>query len=583
LLPLVSFFTPGLLVTHDGKDHVVRIASFYASLQEGNIVPRWAGNLNWGYGHPIIMFLYPFSSYVASIFRFIGFSFVDATKAVFAVAHIASILSMYLWMSTVWGKRAGFIGALLYGFAPYRFVDLYVRGAIGEHMAFAFPPLICYFLYKLATDVSPKTYDPLLRPDVRRDYGGRVRPTTYYGIGLSISLAFLILSHNAISLMFLPLIGLYVLYLFIFETKKSFCFLLSAFCFLFLGFGLSAFFWIPAFIEGKYTLRNIVTTGEAMDRFVPWTWFFYSPWNYGGTVTLTKSLGIFQWVGIAASFVLIWKTKEKKIRFLLFTFYFLLFTSLFIMTSASSLIWKQIMILQNFQFPWRFLSLTTFIAAVLGGISISQLLNMIKQKTMNVKHGTCDNKHKTFLLIAHCSLSNVRCLLFFVFCFLLIVSTFHMWRPKGFSLEEELSYTGIYAGTTDTGESSPIWSVRFMLELPKAVIELISGEATVEQIRRTSTLHEYRIVADTRAEFLENTIYFPGWEVLVDGKKINIEFQSEIHRGIMTFWVEKGEHRVTVIFRDTKLRKISSAITIISGIVLILGCFIAHFLWKRKK
>jgi len=562
LLPIVSLFTPGLLVTHDGKDHFVRIASFYASLQEGNIVPRWAGNLNWGFGHPILMFLYPLSSYVASIFRFIGFSFVDATKIVFMLAYIASVLSMYLWMQAVWGKRAGFIGALLYGFAPYRFVDLYVRGAIGEHMAFAFPPLICFFLYKLAKQQTGIKYNVL---------------SIIYGLGLSISFAFLILSHNAISLMFLPVIGMYIIYLFIYETKKSFCFLLSAFCFLLLGFGLSSFFWVPALVEGKYTLRNIVTTGEAMDRFVPWTWFFYSPWNYGGTVTLTKSLGIFQWVGIAASFVLIWKTKDKKLRFLLFVFCFLLFASLFIMTSASSFIWKQIMILQNFQFPWRFLSLTTFIAAVLGGISVSQSLNMFGQKAKSKKQ-----KSSNYKLPTNYELRTTN-LVFIVFCLLLIVSTSHMWHPKGFSLEEELSYTGIYAGTTDTGESSPIWSVRFMLESPKAVIEVISGIATVEQIRRTSTLHEYRIVADTRAEFLENTVYFPGWEVLVDGKETNIEFQSEIHRGIMTFWVEKGEHQVAVVFRDTKLRKISSVITVVSGIVLILVAIITGYLWKRKK
>src|SRR4030042_5604839 len=102
-LPLYGLLPQGLPITHDGQDHVARIANFYISLREGNIVPRWAGNLNWGYGHPILMFLYPLPSYIASLYKFIGFSFVDSTKLVFAVAYIGSLLGMYLWIRAGWG------------------------------------------------------------------------------------------------------------------------------------------------------------------------------------------------------------------------------------------------------------------------------------------------------------------------------------------------------------------------------------------------------------------------------------------------------------------------------------------------
>jgi len=566
ITPLLAFFHQGLPQGHDAQDHVVRIANFYKALSEGVLVPRWAGNLNWGYGHPVLMFLYPFSSYCASFFHFLGFSFVDATKAVFVFAYIASILSMYLWVSAAWGKRAGVIGALLYGFAPYRFVDMYVRMAIGEHMAFVFPPLICYFLYKLAINTHRS-----LTKNQQSTRNQELRTRNYfYSLGLSLSFALLILSHNALALMFLPIIGFYSIYLFFIEAKKSLYFMLYTLYSLFLGFGLSAFFWVPAFFEGKFTLRNIVTAGEAVERFVPWTWFFYSPWNYGGGDIITKSLGFFQWIGVIASLIVVWKTKEKKVKILLSAFLFLLIISLFMMTSWSKPVWAAIIMLQNFQFPWRFLSLTTFIAAAIGGISISYVINTANKLATPACRQAWRNSH----------LSNI---LFIVFCLLSIFATVHMWRPKDYQREDESFYTRIYPGTTDTGESSPIWTTRFMEQSPKAVVEVISGEAMVKQVSRTTTVHEYQVSAKTRAELLENTIYFPGWEVLVDGKKTDIEFQSGIHRGIMTFWVEKGERRVTVVFRDTKLRKISNVITVISGIVLILACLIVGFIWKRKK
>ena len=88
IIPIIDLLQPGLPLTHDGKDHVARIANFYQNLDEGVIIPRWGGNLNWGYGHPVLMFLYPLPSYFASFFHFLGNSLVDSVKIVFAECMI---------------------------------------------------------------------------------------------------------------------------------------------------------------------------------------------------------------------------------------------------------------------------------------------------------------------------------------------------------------------------------------------------------------------------------------------------------------------------------------------------------------
>jgi hypothetical protein len=532
-LPLIPLFNTGLPATHDGQDHVARIANFYASLREGNLVPRWASNLNWGYGHPILMFLYPLPSYIASFFHFTGFSFVDSVKLVFGISFLASAFTMCIWLNGILGKRAAVIGTLLYVFAPYRFVDLYVRGAIGEHAAFVFPPLILFILFKLA-----KSGTKYKASNVK------------YGIGLAFTMACMNLSHNAISLIFIPIIALYVLYLYFFESNRSTSYILNTICYMLLGFGLSAFFWVPALFEGKYTLRDIVTAGEAVKRFVPWTQFFCSPWNYGGTVSLPKSLGFLQWLGIIIAFVTIKNIKDKKIQFLLVGFLVILFLSLFIMTSYSKPIWLTFTTLQKFQFPWRFLSLSVFCTAVIGAIVISRL--------------------RFSFVIAY--------------CLLLIFSCLGMWHPKTYLNKDSSFYNGIYPGTTDTGESSPIWSVRFMEHTPANPLDVAKGDATIAPIFRNTTTRIYIIVAKTQSRLVENTLFFPGWTVTVDGIKTGLQFQDPNYRGLMVFWVDPGKHTVVVKFGETKLRRTADYISLASFTVVILFYFINLFfkVFSRK-
>lgn len=528
-IPLINLFNNGLPITHDGQDHVARIANFYQNLHEGNIVPRWAANLNWGYGHPILMFLYPLSSYFASLFHLLGFSFVDSTKLVFGFAFVLSGITMYLWIKEFLSKEAAIVGALLYTFAPYRFVDLYVRGAIGEHMAFVFPPLVLYFLYKLSKKYS------------------------FFNLfGGALSLAFLILAHNAISLMFIPIILFYICFLaWTIKWKKAF--IINSFLLIIFGFSMSAFFWMPAFFEGKYTLRDIVTSDEALSRFVTFQQLLYGPWSYGITGQFTVQIGIIQWIGVLLSLPLgihLFKIRNKNWLFVFTMILFFAF-SLFIMTSESKFVWEIITTLKKFQFPWRFLSLSVFLSAFLGAYVFSVLSNKLQ-----------------------------KIVLFIIILFLVFLNK-DFWEAKAYMQKPEVFYSGTYDSTTDTGESAPIWSVRFMEHKPKAHIEVLEGASDVVEQDRKSTYHEYVVSAFSKTKLRENTLYFPGWKVLVDGREVNVEFQDPNNRGLMTFWVEKGEHKVIVEFKETKLRQIADFVSVISLFVLLSLGILYKKIWRN--
>lgn len=532
-LPLLDLFGKGFPLTHDGQDHIARIANFYQNLSEGIFIPRWAGSLNWGYGHPILMFLYPLPSYTASFFHALGFTFVDSVKLVFAFAFILSAYTMYLFVKElVDDEWAAVAGALLYTLAPYRFVDLYVRGAIGEHVAFIFPPLVFLFLLKLSKKQTPMLVT-----------------------GGAASLAGLILAHNAISLMFIPLFFLYAIYL-LFQTKQkkkvAFHFLIIALA----GFGLSAFFWLPAFGEGKYTLRDIVTGGdEYASRFVQWKDFFWGVWSYGGTNELSKQIGLVQWVSVLVSTIAAYKLyqKKNKLWILVSTSFAIFWFTLFLMTPSANPIWHVITTLQKFQFPWRFLSVTTFLVALLGGVTYS-----ITAK-----------KYRIWVLGAIITV--------------LMLANSGYWHAKGYLQKPEKFYSSVYDGTTDTGESAPIWSVRFMEKRPVAPMEIIYGKATVKQISRTSTKHVYQITVEEFSRFRENTLYFPGWDVSANGKHIIPQFQDPENRGLMTFVLSRGTYQVVIEFKETKLRQIADGISLVSLLFLGGYAILARRLIKKEK
>ncbi len=533
-LPLLALLKPGLPLTHDGLDHVVRIGSFYDSLMEGNLVPRWGQYLNLGYGHPVLLFFYPFSSYLGSFFHYFGLSLVDSTKAVFAFSFVASGLFMYLWLKEFLGSRAAFVGALVYTFAPYRFVDLFVRGAIGECMAFVWLPLILYFGLRFAKKQN--------------------------GIFLlfgSISIAFLIMSHNLLSLMFLPLVFAYFLFLLFYFSNEKQCLtrLLGLGLMILFGFLTSAFYWLPALLEGKYTLREIVTNNN-ITGLEPFGRLLYSPWNYGGNGSFTVQLGIVQWLVILLSPLVLVILRKEKSRLFYWALIVLgsFFVGLFFVLPVSKNIYLQLPLLQKFQFGWRFLSLALFAPAVF----VAFLISFLREK------------QKTIVLL----LSVV----------VLLGFNFSYWQPKDYLLKPESYYEkATFTTTNDTGESAPIWSIRRMEEQRGDNLEVIDGKVEIEELKRNSTYHSYRLKVEEKSRLVENTLYFPNWQIFANGKPVNLEFQDPRYRGLMTFDLEPGEYQLEVVFKNTKLRRLAEIVSLSSFVLLVIVAAIAVGYNKKRK
>lgn len=529
LLTIPSFYAllkPGFYQSLDGINNASRLAAFHQSLVSGQLIPRWAANLNFGFGHPVLIFQYPLPNYLGSLFHLIGFSFTDSIKIVLILSAILSAVFFYLWNSQIIDKKASLIGALLYTYAPYKFVDIYVRNSWGEVLALTILPLVLYLVEKVRQGKKAALFS------------------------LPLSFALLILSHNIISLMSVPLIACYIFLRGNLRDRKRRLNSAMIILVLLLGLLLSAFFWMPALLEARYTTRDLMVGNMYQNHFPTLSQIFYSPWGYGiskpgPSDDMSFMLGLGQWIAIIlALFSLSIKSIKNETRAILLFLLGVFFVSVFLMLEQSNFIWKALPLLSQFQFPWRFLSLSVFASAACGAISFDALTRKISPK-------------KSLAALV-------------VLTFLIILSNKDFMVPKGpvdYKDTELLNYRGT---TTWFGENNTIWTAGEQKDFAKERLEITEGSASIKNIKLNPTSHIYEVDNSKEVKLVDNTVYFPGWTVLDNGKKTQIEFQNTNYRGLITFSSPPGSHKIEVIFRETKIRQIADLISLGSLLLLIL-------------
>jgi len=519
---LSPLFTHPFYQSHDGEAHVARFAQYYKAFRDGQFPPRWAGNLNYGYGTPIFIFYYPLPGYIASFIHLLGINFQDIFKLLMIISFVAAPIGFYFWAKILFRKEVALLGALLYGLAPYHFLDLYVRGDIAEMIAFVFVPLVFWTIEKVL----------------------KTKKSLFIVLG-GIFYALLILSHNGVSLMFSPVFLLYAL---IKNHDKRMVLRVVAL----LGFGLllSAFFWVPALYEGKYVNAKLFIGSMYKDNFPSVLQLIVPAWGFGAEVRkpggLSPQIGLLYIAFVIASFVIWFKTKKQKKIMGFWLGIFLV--ALFIITPFSTILWRHISLLQLYEFPWRFVGLASFVAAVLACFVLEKVT---------------DKK------------------LFVVYFFVLVLTSLPLIKVERVVSKTD-SYYALFKGTTYFhGEASPIWTAGDPSTIAKKQIEIIQGQGNVSSINKKTDLHEMQVNAINNLTLVDNTVYFPGWQANVDGKRVPIQFQDPNHRGLITFQIPQGKHHVHVRFAQSPIRKLADIVTL--GALLIMVVFFACALLYNRK
>lgn len=522
LLLLSNLLTKGIYSSHDGEVHIARIAQFDQATRQQVPPIRWLSNFNFNFGYPTFVYAYSLPYYFSSIPSVATKNPEITFKLLMLLSVTFSAITFYYFAKLTLPRVAAFAGSIFYIAAPYRFADIYERGALGEALSFILVPLM------------------FMSPYI-------INRNKYFGFMATTLAVFAFIGTHAITFaIFLPLATAFCFLIFKKQLKLYLYFALAVG----LGFLLSSFQWMPMIFEQKYI--NLDKTyfhifeGHllSIDRLlrIPKDGVVVGTGIQVGTAQLAVTV-------LAVLTVLIKYIKSKKVDKYLLFFLSAIFASVFLAADFSSFAWRNFKPLATILFPWRFLIVTTFAAAYLAAY-----------------------------LLAKIKAGKTRILATALVLFIAIYPSRHFLTGKSWHTYSADYYRSYQDPNKLDNYYLPKGLVQNIENLQLAPISIVEGSGRTNLISRKNNQLEAVLEINEPARVQLRTIYFPGWELEIDGQKSQPITDFKNLEGIIIADVPQGSHLISLKFTETPLRRTANLLTAASLLLLL-----SVLILKRKK
>ncbi|OGH11606.1 MAG: hypothetical protein A3B38_02235 [Candidatus Levybacteria bacterium RIFCSPLOWO2_01_FULL_36_13] len=535
LIIILSFFAirplllNGFFPMHDDTQPS-RVFEMASALKDGMVPVRWSADLGFGYGYPIFNFYAPFAYYTGAVINLLGLNPLDATKAMMIIGIILAGISMYLLAKEFFGRPAGLVAGLLYLYAPYHAVNIYVRGDVAEFYAYGFVPLVFLGLYKI------------------------YKENLYKHVFLvALFFALVIISHNLTAFIITPFYLLFSIFLFIKNKNRA-----NLFIALGLGVLLSSFYSLPAILEMNYT--NVVSQvgggANFRDHFVCLSQFWTSQWGFGGSAKgcidgISFMIGKYHILAsvlsiLATLFLLLkrnFKVLEKDTIQIVTLFLSFLLLSVFLMLSASQFIWDSLPAMEYIQYPWRFLLIASFSVSFLSG--------------------------GLFLLLKQYINPRIYMIVIFSACIAVVFLNFKFFSPQTILAKDSSDYVSKNALNWDISKiTSEYMPKKFMK--PKNISQIANLKSVennnirLESYSKKTNRIELNLRTVQKTNVVVPLAYFPAWRAYLNGREVSTK---EATKGTSVQLVP-GKNNLVFAYKETKTETIGNILSI-SGIVLL--------------
>ena len=527
----------------DWHIHMERAYNFKRCFWQGQWLPRWIDAQAYGYGLPVFNYYAPLVYYFYIFIDLVFRNAVLSIKWIYILPMILSIICGYIYLRKYCSAIATTIATVFIALSPAIHMYVYNNNWPGSVWAIPFLFLLLYGIDSFENSSSSKNLKSFLIT--------------------SLSYGLLCLTHIATAFTFtLLLVPYFLLNLNIHRTKA---FVKNFFLSLGLGGSLAAFYLLPAILE-----KNLVHADEVLKRGPLWDFsknFLYTfldrdvnegyAWaifdhRYYEVGNALFGLAVFICI-IVLVLNMDWIKRFFKEPFRVTSAITMFTISFLMMTPLSFFIWLMIKPLHTIQFPWRFTSLIIPFGALLLAYSFDLITKLNKEKRFNPEYKVI--AYTTSILLA---------ILFYVD----FINAYRWkWVPEHTLLKaaKSISWSNEEYRPNLTGD--PNWRNIDLGQDFSPQIDSSNSNTDISVQKWISHSRIFEVFSEIPHSIRLKTFYFPGWNIYVDGKKIDASMDPKM--GSIIFNVAPGKHEIRIEFELTPIRKYSIYISLFSLLVFI--------------
>lgn len=526
VLIVLPFFWLGTASGHDFEFHAASWFDAAYQWKEGILYPRWTAWTNHGFGEPRFIFYPPLSWFLGAALALLFPG--PAVPVLFIVlAQTLAGLSAYFLLRRLTSPRGALLGAACYAVNPNALLMTYIRSDFAEQLACAIFPVLLLAalrLCELLDDSPPKPSSIALFA------------LPFAGVWLCNAPAAVIASYSMALL--IAWAGV---------SRRSWRIFARGIAGLALGFGLAAFYLVPAAYEQRWVnIGQALSSGllptqnflfTAIDD-VEHTWFNW--------IASFCALSLILLFGLAALFSRRFArggTSSVR-RQQTFAALLLLGTAATLLTLRWSLpLWNHLPELRFVQFPWRWMSIIALVCACFLAVVMEKRRGWV---------------WFAFILALALPLASF-----------LVNNTW--WDEDEMPIMRDAITSGHGFDGTDEYDPRGDDHLDLPIDAPLAKVlpadspETPSPQARVTAQRWTTEDKEIHVDAQSPARIALRILNYPAWRVEVNGKGIEAERMDDVNQMVVP--VGAGISEIRVRFVRTGDRKAGNATALVSGLL----------------
>ncbi|MEM6450129.1 MAG: hypothetical protein AAF703_07440 [Cyanobacteria bacterium P01_D01_bin.105] len=585
----------GITGLGDVRWHLTWLQHFSHQLSEGIGYPRWLAGTNFGYGSPTFVFYPPLIYYLGAGLKALGLTFEQVVNVLFTGSVFLSGVSFYSWGRWRWGQIPGLLGALAYMLSP-GLLGVVHGGGLAPAYSFVWLPLLLLLSEKAIQEAGQ---------GIKTGKGQRGTTSWQY---LSVSSAgTLALVWGLVALTHLPSLLIYAIawipYTICCLRNQSWPVRIHIGLSALIGWGLAAFFLIPAVLEQRYI--NIDYMLASQDGFKTSMLNVMETLKLGwGDRTVQQWLACFVLTLIAMVGYVRQPKQQKTVAIVAL----IAMGIVFLMSDGSWLLWKIAPVVKKIEYSSRINRLLYLAQAALCTMAVQSLLQpqwaipRILKRFVQISliaivcailFGNFKAHHVEVRKFPGLYSSGNGVMLNRDWIETIVHTPFSdrlidvpEYRPR---LDAKTSPNLIgskFIKEVQTGAGLPTIQDTVSGALPtpqpnQAKFELVQGQADLTVVDWQSDRRKIKINAQTNASIILRIYNYPAWKMTVGDKVHPIRTAYD---GRIQFDIAAGEHDVILRYGMTSAFWLGISASILSAIVFVgIYCYGPRYFLKSHR